>query len=266
MADIISSGSSMLAQPGANSTGIQSLKDFTNLDKMVNPADVKGLTGGLSAMSSKFGDMGASFKSPADAKNLMNNIEIPSIPSLDAAGSLSKIAGDAASDLGDLVGSGRGPMGLPNIKDFMQAASGGPEVDALNTALASGDPSAISSASAALETALTKSQTLLENAGIDIDTPAPKSLGSVMSFGQGLHKLGANTTGSGITGVLKDMATNDKYGDAIKASLAEGKNKALMSANGIKPLDFSGGNPFSGLPSAGSDNSLNAGSSVLSGR
>jgi len=265
MADLISSGTNMLAQPGANSTGIQSLKDFTNLDKMVNPADVKGLTGGLSAISSKFGDMGASFKSPADAKNLMNNIEIPSIPNLDGAGSLAKIAGDAGSDLEALVGTGRGPLGLPNIKDFMQAATGGPEIDALNAALASGNEAAISTAVANLDAALDKSQTLLSNAGIDINQPPPKSLGSVMSFGQGLHKLGANTTGSGIVGALKDMATNDKYGDAIKASLAEGKNKALMAANGIKPLDFSGGNPFSGLPSAASDNSLNAGKSVLGG-
>lgn len=265
MADLISSGTDMLATPGANSTGIQNLKDFTNLDKIVKPADVQGLTGGLSSISGKLGDMGASFPSPAAAKNLMNNIEIPSIPKLDAAGSLGKIAADAQADLGDLVGSGRGPLGLPNIKDFMQAATGGPEVDALNTALASGSESAIATAVSNLESALTKSQTLLQNAGIDIDSPAPKSLGTVMSFGQSLHKLGANTTGSGIVGALKDMATNDKYGEAIKASLAEGKNKALMGANGIKPLDFSGGNPFAGLPSAASDNSLDAGKSVLGG-
>jgi hypothetical protein len=30
----------------------------------------------------------------------------------------------------------------------------------------------------------------------------------------------------------------NKFGDSIKASLAEGKNKALMLQNGIPPLNF----------------------------
>lgn len=264
MADIISAGSSMLATPAAGSSGIQNLKDFTNLDKMVNPSDIKGLTGGVSGIAGKFGDMGASFKSPGDAANMLKNIEIPSVPNLNAAApSLKSLMGGL--DINSLTGTGNGPAGLPNIRDFAQAASGGPKIDAMNAALASGDKAAILAAANDVHSMVTSASSLMEKAGIDIDTPTPNSLGSCMSFAQGLHKLGANTTGSGVGGVLKDMVTDDHYGDAIKASLAEGKNKALMSANGIKPLDFSGGNPFAGLPSAGSDNSLDAGSKLLGG-
>jgi hypothetical protein len=65
------------------------------------------------------------------------------------------------------------------------------------------------------------------------------SLGSAMSFATNLHKIGADTSGSGITDALKNMAnTASASGDAIKASLAEGKNKALMMAQGIAPLKF----------------------------
>ena len=39
--------------------------------------------------------------------------------------------------------------------------------------------------------------------------------------------------------VLRDMAnTSNKYGQSITASLAEGKNKAVMQANGILPLNY----------------------------
>ena len=37
-----------------------------------------------------------------------------------------------------------------------------------------------------------------------------------------------------------------KYGEAVKASMAEGKNNNLLSANGMGPLKT---NPFEGLPS-----------------
>ena len=62
-----------------------------------------------------------------------------------------------------------------------------------------------------------------------------------MNFATSLHKIGADTSGSGITDVLHSLAVpNSAEGDSIRASLAEGKNKALMLANGIKPLNFTG--------------------------
>jgi len=43
----------------------------------------------------------------------------------------------------------------------------------------------------------------------------------------------------GTADVLRDMAnTSNKYGQSITAALAEGKNKAVMQANGILPLNY----------------------------
>ena len=59
-----------------------------------------------------------------------------------------------------------------------------------------------------------------------------------MNFATSLHKFG---TDSELSGLLGNMAVpGSQYGDAIKASLAEGKNKALMAVHGIKPLSFTG--------------------------
>ena len=221
--------------------GINYLKDLTDLTKLANPSDVAGLTGGLSAMSSKFSDMGAKFTSPAAAASMLKGIEIPSIPNLEAAApSLSGLMSGMSADIGNMTGTAsglsalNGANGLPNITDFTHAVSGGPELAAINAAGAITDEQIT-----ALEDSLVKSQNLIESAGIDLAVPPMPSLGSAMSFATSLHKIGADTSGSGITDALKNMAnTASASGDAIKASLAEGKNKALMMAQGIPPLKF----------------------------
>ena len=259
-------GADLAPTVGSNGGGIQSLKDFTDINKIANPADIAGLTGGVSGIASKFSDMGAKFKNPTAAASMLNGIEIPNVPKLNlATPSLSGMVSDLSPHLDAMTGTGNGPLGLPNITDFTQAASGGPHIDAMIAALESGISSAITEAITGINSMIASSSLLLTKAGIDITAPPAPSMGSIMGFATGLHKMGANTTGSGIGGVLKGMATDDKYGEAIKASLAEGKNNALMSANGISPPNFSGGNPFEGLPSAGSDNSLNGGATLLGG-
>jgi hypothetical protein len=259
---------------------IENLNDLTDISKIapsgsgiisaaassMGGATGTGLVGApdLKTIATKFSDMGAKFKSPADAATMLKNIDVPSLPNLNAAApSLNGLMGDLKTDMEAMTGTGNGPMGLPNIKDMLGAATGGPQIDAMNAAIASGDATAIKAAADNVSSMVTKSQSLLTSAGIDIDTPTPKSLGSCMSFAQSLHKMGANTSGSGIVDSLKGMVTNDKYGEAITASLAEGKNKALLLANGIKPPDFTGGNPFAGLPTAASDNSLGAAAKSL---
>jgi hypothetical protein len=59
--------------------------------------------------------------------------------------------------------------------------------------------------------------------------------------------------------------TSTKYGESVKASLAEGNNNNLLAANGMGPLKT---NPFEGVPSyQGEDSSLNnnAGARLLGG-
>jgi hypothetical protein len=225
---------------------ISNLSDLTNLSKLAKAGSSlaalpANLMPNLSAMASKFSDMGAKFANPAAAAALLKNISIPHIPTLNlATPSLAGMVADLGPTLDNMTGSGNGPMGLPNITDFTQSATGGPQVDALNAALASGDTAAITAATANINTMVASSNSLISKAGIDITVAAPPSLGAVMSFAAGLHKMGADTSGSGLSSVLAGMATPDKFGDAIKASLAEGKNKALLAVHGVLPLKFGG--------------------------
>jgi hypothetical protein len=229
--------------PGGN---INNLNDLTNLSKLAPAGSSLAVLPtsnlpNLSAISSKFTDMGATFANPAAASSLLKNISVPDVPTLNSATpSLSGMVADLSPTLDNMTGSGNGPMGLPNITDFTQSATGGPQVDAINAALASGDEAAITAATANISTMVASSNGLISKAGINIITPPPQSLGSVMSFAAGLHKMGADTSGSGISSVLGSMATPDKFGDAIKSSLAEGKNKALLATHGVAPLSFGG--------------------------
>ena len=215
--------------------GINNLKDLTDLNKLANPSDVAGLTGGLSGMASKFSDMGAKFTNPAAAASMCSAIEIPSIPSLEAAApSLSGLMGGMSTQIDTMVTGGLSISGsTPTMTDFMQHVSGGPAIDAFNSGTI--DLSSIT----ALDTSVTQTSSAINSIGIDLSSPPLPSLGSSMSFATGLHKFGADTSGSGVADILKNMAnTASASGDAIKASLAEGKNKALMMAQGIPPLKF----------------------------
>jgi hypothetical protein len=191
-----------------------------------------GLTTDLPSMAGKLSDMGAKFPSPAAAANMLKNIKTPALPNLNSsATSLASLMGAHAPDLTNLTGTGSGPLGVPSMTDFMQAVSGGPMISNL---LAGG---VNSTSIAQIESMVTNAKSLIGKMGIDIDNdpPTPKSLGSIMGFATSLHKIGADTSGSGAANILESMCTADEYGDAIKASLAEGKNNALMAANNIAP-------------------------------
>jgi hypothetical protein len=144
---------------------------------------------------------------------------------------------DMSSNIGSMVSGGLPITGsVPNMTDFMQHVAGGPAIDAFNGA--SIDVGTIN----ALNTSITQTSSAFNNIGIDISSAPPKlGLGGAMGFATSLHKIGADTSGSGITDTLKNMVNTDShYGDAIVASLAEGKNKSLMMAQGIAPLKFGG--------------------------
>ena len=214
---------------------IGNLNDLTDITKLANPASISGLTGGLSGMAGKLGDMGAKFPSPGAAASMLNNISIPSVPNLNsAAANLPDLlsGGTNASTINNMI-TGGVTSGIPTMTDFMQHVAGGPSIDSFNSASIS------ASSISALTGSLTSAQTLFQNTGIDLTSPPKQCLGSSMSFATNLHKFGADTSGSGISDMLSAIAKpGSQYGDAIKNSLAEGKNKALMLANGIKPLSF----------------------------
>jgi len=251
--------STVSAQLGVSpSSSLTSLNDFTDLSKLAPPSATAGLTGGLSGIADKFKDLGASFPSPAGAAGMLRNIEIPSIPTLNSAASnLPSHMSGLSSTIKNLTGKefGASPLNgaddLPNISDFTHAVSGGPEIErlaSLGTSMTTSDISA-------LEDSITKSRNLIGNAGLNLSEMPGTNLATSMSFATGLHKIGANSD-TGVADVLKTMArSGNQFGDSIKASLAEGKNKALMMSAGIKPPNF-GESPFKGLPSAASDNTV----------
>ena len=210
---------------------LTNMNDFTDINKLANPNTITGFTGSLQGMGEKFGDLGASFKTPADATSMMQNLSVPNVPTLDSAvPSLSGLISANQSTLNTLTGTGTGQLGMPSMTDFMQSVAGGP---AINDIVSGG---ATASTIAALEASITKSSGLLSTAGIDTSSPPPNKLASSMGFATNLHKFGTN---SELSGILNNMAVpNNQYGDAIKASLAEGKNIALMQQHGIGPLKF----------------------------
>jgi hypothetical protein len=214
---------------------ITSLADFTDVKKVVSPDKLTGFTGSFGDIGKKFGDLGASFASPAAAKNMMGSLETPQLPKLNAATpSLGSLMGGMGGDVSNMMNGGA-VSGIPKMSDIMQVVGGGGAMAGLAK---SND---ISSIVSGVKSSVGKSTSLLGTAGIDIDSPPKPSLGSAMGFATNLHKFGADTSGSGIADMLKNMANTDsKFGESITASLAEGKNRALMQASGIPPLDFSG--------------------------
>ena len=247
--------------------GIQSLKDFTDITKMANPADIAGFSGDLKGMATKLSDMGASFPNATTAAAVMASIEVPKIPSLNAIPSMSSLVEGVSDTMSGLMGSGSGFQGLPNMQDFTEAVAGGPKIDEMFSALQSGAIDAIQSAVSGIQDMVSSTTGLMSKAGIDLDIPAPSNLSSIMSFGTGLHKLGVDAAGTGVSDILGKMATPDAFGDAIKSSLIEGKNKAVMAVGNMPPLDFSGvstSNPFAGLPSD-SSNTASADAAALLG-
>jgi hypothetical protein len=216
---------------------INNLADLGDVNKLVNPALISDVSPDtLKTMGTKFSDMGAGFKSPADATAMLNSVQEPSTPMLNAtAPSLGGFIASQQPTIQSLTGTGTGPLGVPSMTDFMGPVAGNPEMNEI----ANGNIN--SSTIAALESSVSKSSSLFSTAGIDLTSPPPAGLTGSMSFATNLHKFGADTSGSGVGDILGSMAnTSSHYGDAITASLQEGKNIAAMQKVGIQPLDFSG--------------------------
>jgi len=73
----------------------------------------------------------------------------------------------------------------------------------------------------------------LEKADIDLTQPS-NGLGPVYSLVQSLHSYGVDAQNTNIGTLLKSMAVNTQYGDAIQAGLQEGQTIARNDAAGLK--------------------------------
>jgi len=244
-----------------NAGGIQSLRDLSDYTKLANPADTAGFSG-AGALATKFKDMGGgTISDAAQAPSFFSSIQTVNTPLTNSQHpTLPSLMSSLQPDIDSMTGSGNGYRGLPNIRDFAQHVAGGPDIDIFN-----GDTISNSSC-LALQGSVSNASSLWATAGVDLTSPPLNCLGSSMAFATNLHKFGADKSGSGVADVLRGMAnTSTKYGESIKASLAEGNNNNLLAANGMGPLKT---NPFEGAPSyAGEDSSLNtnAGARLMGG-
>ena len=222
------------AAPTVGTGGIQSLKDLSDPSKLANPADTAGFTG-VSALTSHLSDLGAgSIKDASQAPTLFGQIQSVSTPLHSAEfPSLGGLISGHQNIINGMTGTGSGPKGLPNMSDFTQHLAGGPSITSFLQSVGTNATAAIS----ALTTSIAGATSLFTKAGVDFTSPVPNTLGSSMNFAQNLHKFGADTSGSGIGDILHNLANpNTPYGEAVKASLAEGKNNKLLSDNGISPV------------------------------
>ena len=242
---------------GQTGTGIQGLKDLSDYTKTANPADTAGFTG-MDALNSKFKDMGAgTVADTSKASSFFGSIQKVPTPLTNSANpTLNSLISEHAPTITGLIGSST----VPTAQDFLGPVAGCSELDALADGVTDDKVTA-------LNAKLATTNTFLNAAGITTATaPATQTLGGVMGFATKLHTYGKDTSEGGIGSMLKNMANGStKYGEAVKASLAEGKNNNLLAANGIGPLKT---NPFEGVPAyAGEDSSLatNAGAKLLGG-
>lgn len=229
--------------PTVDANAISSVDDYADVNKLAG-SEAEGLSTDFSGISQKFTDLGGSLSDPQTVGNALGEVVLPVAakfqslvdslaPPVDqlidgVKGQLSGLMGSVDSALKTLTGSGAGKLGVPNLNDVMGPITGtSPVMRAVS--LDPTNPNNI----AALNATVAQATSFFSTAGIDLDTPAALNLGSVMSFGTALHKLGADPNGFGTANMLNAMATDDAYGEALKVSIAEGKNNELLAEAGI---------------------------------
>ena len=249
-------GASQAPEVG-NAGGIQSLKDLGDYTKTANPSDTAGFAG-MDSLTSKFKDMGAGRVVDATkASSFFSSIQKVDTPLTNAANpTLNSLITEHTPFLANLIGSST----VPSAQDFLGPVAGCSELDDLADGVTDAKVTA-------LNTKLSSTSTFLSAAGItSVTSSATQTLSGTMGFATKLHTYGKDASTGGVGTMLRNMANSStKYGEAVKASLAEGKNNNLLSANGIGPLKT---NPFEGVPAyAGTDSSLatNAGAKMMGG-
>jgi hypothetical protein len=242
---------------GQTGTGIQGLKDLSDYTKTANPADTAGFAG-MSELTTKFKDMGGgTIIDAVKAPSFFANIQKVPTPLVNSAHpTLNSLISSHSSTIQNLIGSST----VPTAQDFLGPVAGSAELDALAEGVTDDRISALNTKLATTSTFLTKADITA------VTSSATQSLSGVMSFATKLPKYGKEMNEGGVGTMLRNMAnTSTKYGEAVKASLAEGKNNDLLGANGMGPLKT---NPFEGVPAyAGDDSSIstNAAAKLLGG-
>ena len=253
--------------PKPSNAGVKTLADLNDTKKMADPSATAGLNGDISTVGNKMADLGSVGFSPNKLAGAFTSgaIKMPNIPHLDSfagglaaavknsaptitglvagaegvvgglvkgvKGELSGLMGGIAGAINSMTGKGSGTLGVPSLNDVMGPITG--QSPAMRAAML--DPTNPASV-AAINAAVANTNNFFATAGIDLTAPKPNGLKSCMNFATNLHGLGADSGGFGTANMLGAMATADHIGDAIKASLQEGKNNAVLNdAAGVPP-------------------------------
>ena len=252
--------------------GIGSLKDLSDPTKLASPSVIAGLTNGasnglpsglpsipgmpsppdISGLTGSIGGINASSFPISGLNTHLADLGVGTVKDAGAAGSFfsriqtvqTPLTAAALPELGTMIknnqglidsmtGTGSGPLGLPNMTDFTQHLAGGPSITSFLKNVGTDAAGAIS----ALTSSLAGAVSLIATAGIDTSTLPANNLGTAMGFAKNLHKFGADTSGSGVGDILHNLANPaTPEGEAIKASIAEGKNAKLLADNAIPPM------------------------------
>ena len=225
-------------------------------------------------LSRKFSNIGGRFKDVAALGKLYSSLELTSFPRLRELGTLvpsdmeidlSSSLGKGSGELGnptvsDLMGSVAGVGYTDKIKQLadIQAdlVANSPDVQLLAQYLSSTpnpDPVMLDtlvhninskpelvevlnkakSASIDITERLATEKSNIEVASIN--TASQSSTQSLVSMAGNLHGYGVDPMSIGMGSVLEGSAKDNIYGDALKASLVEGRNLGRLSVFGIKP-------------------------------
>lgn len=225
-------------------------------------------------LSRKFSNIGGRFKNVAAMGKLYSSLELKSFPRLKELGTLvpsdmeidlSSSLGTGSGELGnptmaDMIGSVAG-IGYNNeIKQVVDLQTdlleNSPEVQDLAQYLTfnpNPDPAELDrliyaiNSKPELAEVVSRGQSAMihiaERLGIEtsnlsvagIDLTKQSSPQGVISMAGNLHGLGVDPMSLGLGSVLEGTAKDNVYGDALKASLIEGRNLGKLAVFGIKP-------------------------------
>jgi len=232
-----------------------------------NLSDLANKLGNIGGNYTSFSELGALLASIEDPKLLYSDSGVELIPAELFSGMQDDL-GSGSGPFGnptvlDMLGSAGGVGYTDSINAMWDSQqlllNTDPDVQALNAYLHSTtnlDPAALQNLVSAINTKPSLQDTLNYNNLVmvniasritteknnlvvaDIDVTGLTGVASsvdIMNFASQVQGFGADPAKLGTGALILAMATDDQYGDAIRASITEGKNLKKMAAVGIDP-------------------------------
>jgi hypothetical protein len=115
---------------------------------------------------------------------------------------------------------------------FQSAVSGNADLTKLVSNIGTSVTASVTALAKEVDNLAKAGMELVDNVGAAITQAFNKGYQTILAFGSKLHKMGQDIQNLGFNDFLPKMATSNVAGDAIQASLVEGRNIARSSAAG----------------------------------